>query len=133
MSLEKALAAHLASGVTAVGSRVYPMVIPQNAALPCITYQRISTPRQYVMGSSDVVTNARMQIDCWGSSYSSAKTVAESVLTALNQQMGDLGTGAKKFTVLVSLADSESDGYEPDTGRYRVRIDFRIMYEEYGS
>lgn len=126
MSLETALAAHL----TAAGLKVYPLVIPQSATPPCVTYQRINTPRQYTMGSTATVANPRMQVDAWGTSYASAKATAATVMTALNQQQGTIGAGAQTFAVLVSLADNEADSYEPDTGRYRVRIDFRIMYEE---
>jgi hypothetical protein len=130
VSLEIGLAAHLKANVPLVSGRVYPLVIPQSATLPCITYQRISTPRQYSLGGTDTVANPRIQIDCWGSTYSSVKAVAEQVLTALNQRMGQIGSGAQAFDVLVSLADNEADSYEPETGRYRVRIDFRIMYSE---
>jgi hypothetical protein len=130
VNLEQALAAHLISSVTCVNERVYPLEIPQNAPLPCITYQRISTPRQYVMGNDHAVANPRMQIDCWGATYASAKEVAASVLTALNEETGSIGCTGKTFNILVCLADSESDSYEQDGGKYRVRIDFRIMYEE---
>lgn len=133
MNLETAITAHLKAhpGLSAlIGGRVYPLVIPQGAPLPCVTYQRISTPRQYTMGSTATVVNARMQVDAWGDSYASAKATAAAVLAALNHESGQIGAGAKVFDVLVSLADNEADSYEPDTGRYRVRIDFRVMYEE---
>jgi hypothetical protein len=133
VSLEKALVAHLKAhdGLSAlVDTRIYPLVIPQDGVLPCVTYQRISTPRQYTIGGTATVASPRIQVDCWGESYASAKDVAAQVLAALNHESGQIGSCAQAFDILVSLADNEEDSYESDTGRYRVRIDFRVTYEE---
>lgn len=134
MSLESAMIAHLLgyAGLAAlIDNRAFPLVIPQTVTtLPCVTIQRISTPREYTLGGTATVVNARMQVDCWGKSYASAKDTAAQVLAALNQRTGQIGAGLRTFDVLASLADSEADSYEADTGRYRVRIDIRVMYEE---
>jgi hypothetical protein len=82
------------------------------------------------MGSTATVANPRMQVDCWATTYGGVKIVAEQVLAAFNQQTGQIGAGLQTFDILVSLADTEADSYEAETGRYRVRIDFRVMYEE---
>lgn len=68
------------AGVTAlVGTRIYPMKVPQGAVLPFITYRRISrTPVNWVRGTS--TTNfLRIQVNCWAANYDGALALAAAV------------------------------------------------------
>jgi hypothetical protein len=83
-SLFSALTTH--AGLSAlIAARLYPDAMPQGAILPCVVYQRISTPRFQVLGSTQavVVSKPRFQFSCWALSASGALAVAAQLRTAL--------------------------------------------------
>lgn len=129
--MEAALFKHLSTqaGVTAlVGTRIYPLVLPQNVAYPAIRYQRISTPRVYSKSGPSGDSRPRLQIDCWALTYGDAKRLADAVETAMK---GFAGTH-NGHRVASVVCDDEQDGYEPDPAPpvYRRTLDFLIWYEE---
>ena len=68
------------SGVGAlVGSRVFPGSRPQASALPCIVMYRISGAPGYADDGEIGIEQARMQLDCWGQAFTSAKQVSRAV------------------------------------------------------
>lgn len=99
----------------AVGSAgVYTETLPQGAALPAITYQRISMPLEQPMNGHSIAARwSRIQFDCWAATGAAARTLRESLITALLGLTGLFG---------VSL-ENAFDTYEPDTQRHRASID----------
>lgn len=88
MSIESALFAALTANSNLkalIAARLYPDVMPQGAALPCVVYQRISTPRAQVFGSTQAVVHSRprFQFSCWALSAAGALDVAAALRTAL--------------------------------------------------
>ena len=85
--IEQALQVYLKADTNVaalVSTRVYPGLAPQNAALPYITYERISTQRMMTHDGQNGLIGPRIQIDCWASAYSGAKTLADKVRLAIN-------------------------------------------------
>ncbi len=105
-----------------VDTRVYPMLLPQGATLPALTYQRISTVQTYSHQGDSGLATVRMQVDCWGATYASAKAVAAQVKAALS--------GYTSSAIGRCHLVAERDLYDPETGHYRVIIDFMIGYQE---
>jgi len=70
---------------TLIAARLYPDAVPQGATLPCIVYQRISTPRTQVLGSTQAVavSRPRFQFSCWALTASGALAVADQLRAAL--------------------------------------------------
>ena len=70
---------------TLIAARLYPDSMPQGAVLPCIVYQRISTPRVQVLGSTQAVavSRPRFQFSCWALTASGALAVADKLRAAL--------------------------------------------------
>lgn len=142
MSIEAALYAHLTAnaGVAAlVGSRVYPMgSVPQGAAFPRITYQRISSVHEHHQGGVAGLAHPRLQVDCWAqgaSGYAAVKALAEAVRMALDGRRGAMGAGDAAVDVRSVILEGQSDGWEPPTdssavGVHRVRMDFIIWHAE---
>ena len=132
-TIDEGLIAYLRSktGITnLVSTRVFGMMIPQSATLPCITTQRISTPRISTMDSSGAtgdLTSPRFQIDAWATTQKSAKAIADAIRAELNGHTGTTGTGV---TVHAILAEGESPSYDPDTSLYRVRSDYLVWQQE---
>lgn len=121
MNLETKLYSLLSSdaGVIALCStRIYPLVAPQEAAMPLIVYTRVSSGREYSLTGYSNLENPRMQIDCYGTTYSETKALAEAVTTALR--------GATTFG---TAQDDPQEMYEDDE-THRVSIDFSIWNQE---
>ena len=124
MNAEGAIrAAILASAPVAamVGTRVYPMMLPQGPTLPAIVYQRISTvPDMLVEGPG--FAPIRMQLSMWATTFDGARTLADAVVTALHGYHG----GELRLSRLINLLDD----YEPDTKLFRVIADFRVHHTQ---
>lgn len=117
MSAETATHAALSthSGLTAlVGTRIYPLTMPQDCPLPAVTYQLIDDIPQLVKGAK---SQTRMQVDAWSDSFGGAVTVAAQVLLAMDT--------IPQCTVIgkpVPLMDGE-------TGEHRRTMDFYLWLE----
>jgi Protein of unknown function (DUF3168) len=122
--LEPALYARLAAhaGVSALcGTRIYPLVIPQEETpvYPVLVYQRISADHIASLAGHSGLCNARVQIDCWGRSYADTRELAAVLDNAMTADDED-------FSALVL---SDLDDYEPETQLYRVSTDFSVWFE----
>lgn len=93
--------------------RCYPLVNNSASVVsPYITYQVIDAAPYKVSNSTEKV---RLQVDVFGSTYSSAKTLAASVKTAVN---GATFAGTSLITNM--------DLYEEVSKEYRVLLEFYI-------
>lgn len=128
--LEAGLYAYLAAdaGVSGlVGTRIYPLLLPQEPTLPALVYQRISTnPLGHSHDGPNHLTRVRMQLRCHGATLLAAKTLADAVRDALDGYSGAMGT----VTVQSVFREDEGDDDEPETGSWSVRADYMIVYDE---
>jgi len=130
--LEEGIAAFLIADATihaVVADRIYPMMMPQNVTLPCLTYQRISTPRIITHDSSGAtgdLTNPRFQFDAWGATQKSTKLISDALRAVLHGKTGAMGG----VTIRAALADNEAPDFDPDSELYRSRSDYIIWQEE---
>lgn len=120
-----------ASGVTAlVGSgtaaRIYPNVVPQDAALPAMAYQRISALRRATHGAPASLARPRIQLTMLSESYSQVKSLAAAVREALD---GYQGTAAN-VKVGAALVEDETDEYGSSNNLHVVRQDYMIWHSE---
>lgn len=99
-----------------VSDRVYPAKAPAGAALPYVTFQRISTQPTTTHGETSTMDRVSIQFSCWAATYSAAHDLAAAVRTALENTT--LGGGAK--------AIFEDDGDLPslDETTFGRRLDF---------
>jgi hypothetical protein len=133
-TIEEAIYSHLIAdaGVSAlVSTRVYPLTIPQDIALPAIAYQRISGPRISAHDGPTGLARARIQVTCQASTYTAAKGLAMEVRQALDAFRGSVTTeGDELVEVEASFLANEWDGYETVTGQSTIRVDFMLLYKE---
>ncbi len=120
MSLESDLYTALTgnAALTAlVGTRIKPDVLPQGTTPPAIAYQRISTPRHQVFGSTQAVavSRPRFQFSCWGT-FDEALAVCAALRTAL-LAMSNAVTIENEYTLR-----------DPDTNYYRRNLDVFIAH-----
>ena len=109
-----------------VSTRIYPMMVPQGAALPAVTYRRVSGERVHAMVDDPGLAYPRMQVDAWGSTYASAKAVAAQVIACLQRWRGVVET----VTVQDTYFSGDMDIYDPETERWQVSMDFIMWHLE---
>lgn len=127
--IEAALFGHLSTeaGLAAlVGTRVYPVQLPQGATLPAVTYQRISTQVVQHRGSvAPSFSRPRFQLNCWASSYDG--TVA--LRAAVRAAMGTLAQASSPRIDVALLAD-DRDVVEATPGRWVASLDYFVWHKE---
>jgi len=129
--MESALVAHLlgsAGLVALVGTRINWVRAPQGSISPRIVLYRVSGVRDMHMQGPSGLVSSRVQVDCLGLTYDSAKCVARAVEERLS---GFSGTRAIRFDgcFLVNERDDFSDSDTPDK-LFRSSLDFTIWHKE---
>jgi hypothetical protein len=100
-----------------VGTRVYPIVIPEEPTLPAICYQIVGSSSRQTLNTHGL-QKIRLQIDCWGDSYGDAVTLRDAVATSLD--------GYEDANVQFLLL-SKSDFFDHELLQYRALIEFYIF------
>ena len=115
----------LSLGVPALGSRIYPLKLPQNVVYPAVVQQRLTTKRYQAFGKTLQLREPTIQVDVYANrseGYEAFKTTASAVETAL-----DLYSGGQ---VEVTYIDEERDDFEENTELFRKSFDIRPWYRE---
>lgn len=106
------------SGVKAlINERVYPLVAPQNVIKPYITYRVINGLKIQCLGGQIFQGDYRMQLDCFGTSYASVKSISQAVKNCL-------------IGFMTSNNINIIDDYDDETRLFRQIIDFKIKNKE---
>jgi hypothetical protein len=125
--MEAALIAKLlaSTGITAlVSTRINWSRRPQGSALPCIVLHRIDGAPDVTHGGRSGLVVSRVQVDCWGSSYGSAKAIARAVETAITAQT--FTQGAIRFDVILIDSERDDSSDENNTPIFRTSLDLMI-------
>jgi hypothetical protein len=113
-----------------VGARIYWLDRPQADALPSITLQVISPGRTYTYAGATGLNGPRVQVDCWGASYLSAKQIARALVAAIEAPATQGGTwfSAAFLESASDLPPEDLPAKQPGgTSKvYRVTMDFII-------
>ncbi len=111
-----------------VADRIYPQRRSSGAALPCITYEVVSTTPTGVLAADTDSAAVHVQLDCWATTYASASTLADQ-LGAVVESLGAGTAGGWHFSQLRQLAHAEDsipmdavDG--SDRAATRVRLEY---------
>lgn len=110
--IEKALYQRLSgfAGLTAlVSTRITPHLLTQDTAYPAVTYFVVSAPREAAMGSDPGIVHGRIQVDCWGLTYSDVVAVGEQVRAALERLRTTLDTTVIMDSFLEDVRDFEPE------------------------
>ena len=115
-----------------VGVRIKPDFLPQKSDLPCLTYQRISTPRVITHDTTGSAGTAypRIQFDAYAITRKGAKAIVDQLRAALQGYTGSMGTSPNTVTVQAAIVDDEEITREPETGFFRGRSDYLIWHQE---
>ncbi len=128
--VEQALTARLegSTNVTSlVSTRIYPVRLPQNPVFPAVTYDLISSQREWAMTADPGFVHARLQVTGWSeASYAEASSVSEGVRGA-TQRWAGTSTGV---VVQEMFIENEFSFYDDETGVYAHSLDLVVHYEE---
>lgn len=117
--------------IEAAGNRIYPMVVPQGANLPAITYQILSTVGISVLSGPTNLKERRLQINCWAETYDAAEALAHKVGRALDGYRNTAEDVKIWGIELIDEGDVLADHKSAQVlRRYGRRLDFRIHYRE---
>ena len=125
--LEKGLVAYLENhaGLNAlIAGRVYPLRLKQNATLPAVVYQRITTAPTYSQEGDSHLDEIQMQFACWGSTLLTVKQIAEELRVALSGFAGTMGTETVGGSFLINQHSDD----DPDTGLSREIVEFSMWH-----
>lgn len=126
--MEAALLARLlaTAGLTAlVSTRINWSRRPQGEALPAVVLHRIDGGRDYHTQGASGLVESRVQVDCWGVTYGSAKAVARQVEAAVSGAR--FTSGAIRFDAI--LIDDERDStFDDTTPIFRTSLDLMVHH-----
>ncbi len=98
-----------------VGTRVYPVVLPQNPTLPAIVYQELRTGTVVASDGDTGLREGRWQLSLWGASYPAVKGLRDAVVGAVN---GYAGGVVQRVGI-----DAMRDDYDPETLWWRQVVE----------
>lgn len=129
MSFESDLVARLEAdaGVSAlVGTRIYPLNLPQAASLAgdSLTYEVISNIEDENLSGPADRESPRVRVHCWSTTFAGAVALATAVRAALVGFRGTMGS----TPVGMIAFETSTDLYEDQPDTYRRILDFRIAH-----
>ena len=123
-----------ASIAAIVGTRVFPVILPQGVVSDSIVYSRILENESYhYVGASGLII-ARFQIDAWSSSADRANTLGDLIKEHIGGFSGQLsyGTASPQDYVIVEgiFMLTGGDDYDGENKMYRRRRDYSLVYKD---
>jgi hypothetical protein len=129
--MEEALVAYMLAGTSLaalVGSRINWVRSPQGSASPRIVLYRISGLRDMSLKGPTGFVSSRVQCDCLGLTYSSAKATARALEARISGYSGTTGGIRFEGIFLTAERDDFSDADTPDK-LFRTSLDFNVWHK----
>jgi hypothetical protein len=134
MSVKGGLVAHLKAdaGVAAiVGTKVYPIPLPQGKNPPYLLYQRKDTEHVRDLSGASGLRRAEFQLDAYSTDSAQVETLAEAVRSSLDNWSGTWAGTVVKHVMVDRMADdvaADTDGGEDVL--HRIIIDIIVWHVE---
>lgn len=120
MSIESDLFAAITNSANVaalIGTRMYPLMVPDDAQLPAISYQEIDGIGERTLSGHFIATERRYQLTLVATSYD--------MIVQLKAAVAGVDSGASGgYTRL--FIDEGSDGYEFDTKLYTKILEAQV-------
>ena len=115
-----------------IGTRLYPVEAPQNAARPLIIYEIMTRDRDDTQAGESGLVRMVVQFDIQAASYLEVRLVEEALRRPFYQMMHKrMGTTFVQSAEIADATDSDSPPVFADAlGVYHSRIDLELWYEE---
>jgi hypothetical protein len=114
-----------------VGSRIYPILAPQTAALPLIIWRRSGIERQHSLAGPIGTPTVSLEMQLLATTYEQARELADKVRLVLDGYGGTLNNTEVKHVYL----DQEADDFVQLAGGdlppvYQVTQTYQIIWQE---
>jgi len=115
------------SGLTnLVGNRIYPLVAPDDATLPYVVYQKISSVEGVSHSGNSHIAHSRFQFFCVASMYKEAKDIAIQLKLIFHGSTISLDN----YKLYAGYKVNELDSYSDESGIFTILIDFMFWHKE---
>lgn len=109
------------AAVTAlVAARIYPVELPEECPMPALDYKVIAGTNTGTF-SSRGVRKTRIEIDCWGGTYSDAVNLRSAVVDCLDGQRINNAT----FYII-----GPKDFFDDQLRQYRAMVEFYAIHTD---
>lgn len=125
MDMQAALRARITGASTPAGQRVYWVDRPQASALPAVTLQVVNEPRSQHLKGFNPTQQDSVQIDCWASTYGTAKALKEAVLAAVVPEQ--TGNGVEFCRAIIERSGEAVEKLGTEL-IHRARIDLTVTW-----
>lgn len=121
-----------ASAVSAIiGTRIFPVKIPQDAATPAIVYRRLSTQRTYSNAGQNPLATPTLEARAVATTYPVAKDLADKMRLAASGFHGADGAyNVRRCFLTNEYDDPEIPTFADDTLGYEVVQIWEITHHE---
>jgi hypothetical protein len=114
-----------------VGSRIFPILAPQTAALPLIIWRRSGIERQHSLSGPIGTPTVSLEMQLLATTYEQARELADKVRAVLDGYGGTLNNTEVKHVYL----DQEADDFVQLAGGdlppvYQVTQTYQIIWQE---
>ncbi len=134
-SIEDAIYSLLSSDGTLsalVDTRIDPLLVPQSDVMPAVTYKQLPSRRDDTLGGPTGLVQSQWEFSCWGSTYASARAVADALRQAIS------GFDGTVLGVVIQAIMAPSDEHDVSANpagknvarRYGKALDIEIWFCE---
>jgi hypothetical protein len=93
-----------------VDTRIYPLLIPQTAALPAIAYQKVSSAKFLAQDGNSHLARSRIQLTLVAETYEDVKELADAVRACWQGYAGTVNYFEIQGAEIDAESDSENEG-----------------------
>ena len=109
------------------GSGIYWAMMPEKAPLPAIVLTTVAGAGTPSLDGADPLHTARVQLSCYGRTYSDAKALARAVRNLLEGYCGTLPDGTHVGDAILNI---EADTFEEAPFTFHCPVDLEFWYSE---
>jgi hypothetical protein len=104
------------------GKRIYPLLLPTNSPMPAIDYSFVGGSATATLTTTGV-QKYRVEVNCWGDTYTDAVTLRAAVVLALNGYTDFEFDGSDISIQLIQPRDF----FDHDLLQYRAMVEFYVF------
>lgn len=111
------------------GYRIYPLTIPQTAALPAVRIVTIAVEPSDTKTGASTLDAIRVQIDSYAKSMLTAQQLEEAVRGTIDRYRGSVvvtGTGGATYFVDGIRLETRNETMETEKDIFRISTDYQI-------
>ncbi len=111
-TIEEAIFTRATTGPTLqpiIGTRCYPVLMPQEVVYPALAVVRVSMPREHAMGTDPGIAHPRFQLTAYDRTRAGAQTLADAVRKDFSRWRGTVGSVVIQDTFVENQVDLPRD------------------------